>query len=113
MNRPHDEPAFPEALAFNSNGEAVTASCYFPGVCGLTKRELFAARALQGLLSNAAIAEGVTKVKETLTQEQAKEFETKILPMANAICALSHADALLSALNQQPEAKLPEHKEVG
>jgi hypothetical protein len=75
------------------------------------KRELFAAMALQGLLSNAAIAEGVTKVKETLTQEQAREFETKILPMANAICALSHADALLSALNQQPEATLPEHKE--
>jgi hypothetical protein len=40
-------PAFPQSIAFNPNGEAVTAGAYFDGT-GMSKRELIAALAMAG-----------------------------------------------------------------
>jgi hypothetical protein len=45
------EPAFPEPIAFNPNGEATTAAAYGFSQ-GLTKRELFAMSVAQGIWSD-------------------------------------------------------------
>ena len=45
-------PAFPQHLAFNSNGEAVTPGMYFAEGPGMTLRAYFAAQALMGLLAD-------------------------------------------------------------
>lgn len=48
----HDDPAFPVALAVEPSGD-IYRSDEMQGGAGLTKRELFAAMAMQGLLSGA------------------------------------------------------------
>ena len=50
-------PAFPQSLAFNVNGEAVTAGMYFAEGPGMTLRDWFAGKALTGMM---AFATGAT-----------------------------------------------------
>jgi hypothetical protein len=57
---------------------------------GLTKREYFAAMALQGLCANPILKDVIDKVKS------AKEFDSY-----TANTAVSIADALINALNKQ------------
>jgi hypothetical protein len=48
-----NEPAFPtQMVATRRDGSLLFLSDYFPTGCGMTKRELFAAMAMQGLLPN-------------------------------------------------------------
>lgn len=49
MSEPKNDggPAFPQSIAFNPNGEAVTAGAYLDGT-GMSKRELIAALAMAG-----------------------------------------------------------------
>lgn len=47
MSQPIDDggPAFPQPLAFNPNGDAVTPGMYFPDVSGMPLRDWFAGQA--------------------------------------------------------------------
>lgn len=60
--------------------------------CGLTKRELFAAIAMQGLLANEKIMEGMALAG-------GKELE--IVSKGIALMAISKADALIAELNKE------------
>ena len=56
MSEPIDDggPAFPQTAIINGNGEVVTSGMYFPEGPGMTLRDWFAGRAMQGMLSNPA-----------------------------------------------------------
>lgn len=56
---------------------------------GLTKRELFAAMAMQGILSNSSIFDNM------------QEMEEKDPTITVALAAIEHAYALINALNDQ------------
>ena len=58
---------------------------------GLTKREYFAAMAMQGLLANARIAENMGKYEDQISQ--AKQ-------VVIAKMAITNADALINELNK-------------
>lgn len=58
-------------------------------VIGLTKRELFAAMAMQGILSNSSIFDNM--------QEMGEKDPT----ITVALAAIEHADALINALNAE------------
>lgn len=75
METASSDLAFP---VFDSTGR------YNPGSCGLTKREYFAAIAMQGLLAS-----------DTIPDESRWTFE------GCAAAALDHADALIAALNRE------------
>lgn len=45
-------PAFPQAIAFNRNGEAVYSGMYFQEGPGMSLRDWFAGMALQGIMNN-------------------------------------------------------------
>jgi hypothetical protein len=59
-------------------------------VQGLTKREHFAAMAMQGLLSNG----------RALTQEEIIKYDGKTLGEVTSIIAVSYADTLVNELNK-------------
>ncbi len=78
-----DEMAFP----FHVNGV---------DYCGLTKREYFAALAMQGMLANDG---------DTFCDEDGVEPETMEQVCANgARLAVRYADALIAALNAEPQS---------
>ncbi len=66
---------------------------------GLTKREYFAAMAMQGLLANSkALMDIDAGVKE-------RKGDMKDVCAITAILALNHSDALIAELNKQKEAE--------
>jgi hypothetical protein len=73
MSNNSEQPAFPQPMAFNENGDPISSE--FPGV---TKREYFAVMAMQGLSANPIYG---------------KEVCSKI-----AVWSVEQADALLAAL---------------
>lgn len=75
----HD-PAFPRLTDWNPN----TGECYSNASEGLSKRELFVAMAMQGLLSNQAMVDGATpQTRKWVASE-----------------AVQHANALLEKLEE-------------
>jgi hypothetical protein len=60
-------PAFPQSIAFNPNGEAVTAGAYLDGT-GMSKRELLAALAMAGDFASQNSDMGV--ITNDMTDEQ-------------------------------------------
>ena len=78
-----DEPAFP----LQDAGVSKINAC-----AGLTKREYFAAMAMQGLLSNWEWMRGLDRT--CLKREVSMEFGV-------AMASMSYADALLAALEKR------------
>lgn len=74
-----------EATRVMENGMDDMGSCILAG--GLTKREYFAAMAMQGLLAN-SFDDGVSQPASTLSGEQL------------AVIAVDQADRLIEALNK-------------
>ncbi len=83
-----DEPAFPLS---------VQASGYKPelDLSGLTKRELFAAMAMQGFLAGACTAESMDGIQNGARERNCSidEFQAQI--------AVAQADALLAELSKE------------
>src|SRR5690606_11693639 len=81
-----DEPAFPEARFENDPAGIGQGILHYPGV---TKRELFAAMAMQGLV-------GIGPIKS-------KNSIALINPKEMAITAIEYADALIAELEKEKE----------
>ena len=81
-----NESAFPESYIHEGPDGPIVL-----GSGGLTKREYFAAKALEGLL-------GDWKIMETFLEVEAKMTTGVTLKEAMAKMALSHADALIAEL---------------
>ena len=79
--------AFPEDAFVNQNNDVAVASHYFGEASGLTKREYFAAMAMQGFCANPQ-RHGIGNV-------------------ARAACAVEEADALIASLNNEPKGAKP------
>lgn len=63
---------------------------------GMTLRDYFAAKAMQGVLSNSYVAEMLGKMKELLpTKEIQNAFDTEVMPKVLAQSAYAHADAMI------------------
>lgn len=88
MTNPDDQ-AFPRNYAYQ-NPEAGQSE--LKSLPGLTKREYFAARAMQGLLAENKIDWGMWDIN--------KNHSVKYLVARNAI---EFADALIAELNKKPE----------
>lgn len=73
-------PAFPQTIAFNPNGEAVTAGMYFTEGPGMTLRDYFAAKAMLGYCSCASTVDSWSV--ET-TAEQAYRIADAMLAERN------------------------------
>jgi hypothetical protein len=70
MSNNSEQPAFPAAVAFNANGDLATSGSSTPEG-GLTKREYFAALAMQGLSANPIYGKEVCSKIATWSVEQA------------------------------------------
>lgn len=81
-----DEPAYPIIERASDYGESINF--------GLTKRELIAAMAMQGLLSNPSLTQGTNDLASELGMHRT-ELRAKI--------SLEHADALLAELAKEGE----------
>ncbi len=81
-----------------TDGRELVCPVVFEGMVngGLTKRELFASAAMQGMLAGNSIQESI----ETVHQQSGVDFE-KLL----ANCAVAVADALIEALNMPTPTK--------
>ena len=79
-----DKPAFPHSVAVGPSGDVYSSGELFPGADGLTRRELFAAMAMQGILAN----EGA----------DATSYEANV-----SVHAVAHADALTAELDKEQE----------
>lgn len=92
------EPTNPHDAAFGHAAE--NGHC-----CGLTKRELFAAMALQGMLSNPEIGMPGAVVTDNQTEQQqyvqSVIANEDVLYSETAKVAVEHADALIAALNAE------------
>lgn len=84
------EPAFPVANPGNP-------------IQGMTKREYFAGLAMQSMCSR--------DYKAMILENFGVDVPPELVEEMIGKAAVMQADALLAALNQQPEATLPEHKE--
>ncbi len=81
-------PAFPQPLAFNPNGEAVTAGAYMPNVDGVSDRFIASAFAMVGYLAG----------------RNQHPPSTKWAKSEAAKACIGYADALLAELNGKGEA---------
>lgn len=86
-----NEPAFPELTSVYDEGDDRQ---HIESRGGLTKREYFAAMAMQGMLAN-----------RSLVDAGIKEVGAKEIPRLTAITAMKCADALLLALEQKGGAE--------
>jgi hypothetical protein len=98
-----NEPAYPEIkteAAYDEDGRGVLyANTYSVG--GLTKREYFAAVAMQGLCADHKRFDDLTTVIEAIHGQQAGSREnTQTLRNIIAKMAVGHADALLAELER-------------
>ena len=80
-----NQPAFPIPDFVNGNGDVQ------PGSIGLTKREYFAAMAMQGILCHKGISWKISQEKEVLIE------------LTTAKDAIAEADALLAELEKEPK----------
>ena len=87
--------AFPESVVYDPTREQMNAASAYLEIGGLSKRELFAAMALQGIMANPVrweqIASDYKSGKKTYEQRS----------VANAVKAVSLADALLAELAKE------------
>lgn len=76
-----DAPASPVSVSISDTGDSMTSDSY--GYSGLTKREHFAAMAMQAILSNPDISNGATACQKWAARR-----------------SVLHADALLEELSK-------------
>jgi hypothetical protein len=69
---------------------------------GITIRGHFASMAMQALLSNSSISESMIPFKAKMTEKEAIDFDTMMLPKIISKTALLHAEALIEELNKEP-----------
>lgn len=86
----------PDDLVFSADrcrpGLSEESRAAFPETVGLTKREYFAAMAMQGLLANRGIMEGMSLAGSSDVEMVAKGI---------AAMAKGHADGLIEELNKE------------
>jgi hypothetical protein len=95
MERNENEPAYPEQLIQNRDGQFMRASS-FADVGGLTKRELIAAMAMQGILSNNEFGKQMRQSTDLIVGDTVSRL------------SLQCADALLAALATSANLKEPQ-----
>lgn len=88
-----NEPAFSKAAAFSPNGAMAKSQE------GLTKREYFAATALQGAISAQA---GTREMVEMQLEYYLKEYPNLTVRESLAKESVKMADELIKALNEKP-----------
>ena len=91
-----DQPAFPQALAFSPNGEAVSAGMYFEG-SGMTLRQHYVGQALSGIIasySGMAVRESVELVSKVGGPEAFADCVAK--------AAVIYANAVIRVLETPP-----------
>ena len=84
-----DDPVYPQNVAFSPYGDV--ASSWDSGLGGLTKREYFAAMAMQGILAN---LDG-DELLPVMVEQNKQAYELV------AEGAVNNADALINALQAQ------------
>lgn len=89
-----NEPAFSKAAFYDR-----TSGCYDRSQEGLTKREYFAAMAMQGMLANINQSIGKPNVNEKSLEESLKRQNEFIEEVAAK--SIQYSDALIKQLNKQ------------